>query len=84
MITVKLFLTYLKMVDIGWRINNFTAISNNMWFFKILPIFRVKDILSYTYNMREKSSINFWIQVDFSLLPSTKVKGEVRISFLTF
>ena len=46
--------------------------------------FRVKDILSYTHNMRKKSSMDFWIQVDFSLLPSTKVKGEVRISFLTF
>ena len=46
--------------------------------------FNAKDILSYTHNMRKKSSVDFLIQVDFSLLPSTKVKGKVRNSFSTF
>ena len=70
------------MVDIWWTNKQFYRHLKQHVIFQDFTDFSAKDILSYTQYMKKKSSVDFWIQVDFSLLPSTKVQGQVRISFL--
>ena len=69
------------MLDIGWGINNFTAKFNNMRFFKTLPILVQKIFRPIHTTCVVKSSVNFWIQVDFPYYQPRKLKVKSELAF---